>query len=145
MEPAVFFAIIVIIIIDNISKLTYNNTNKYNNIFISIFADRNGGLIMVLDTLIPISQFNKGQAAKIFDELTTKKEMVVLKNNQPSAVLLSPDEYKRLMEIEEDYNLLLEANTRLLSNQKLHSEDEVMKKFNITQEELDEMEDVEIE
>lgn len=100
---------------------------------------------MVLDTLIPISQFNKGQAAKIFDELTVKKEMVVLKNNQPSAVLLSPDEYKRLMEIEEDYNLLLEANTRLLSNQKLHSEDEVMKKFNITQEELDEMEDVEIE
>ena len=67
---------------------------------------------MVLDTLIPISQFNKGQAAKIFDE---------------------------------DYNLLVEANTRLLSNQKLHSEDEVMKKFNITQEELDEMEDVEIE
>lgn len=100
---------------------------------------------MVLDTLIPISQFNKGQAAKIFDELTIKKEMVVLKNNQPSAILLSPDEYKRLMEIEEDYNLLLEANTRLLSNQKLHSEDEVMKKFNITQEELDEMEDVEIE
>lgn len=100
---------------------------------------------MVLDTLIPISQFNKGQAAKIFDELTVKKEMVVLKNNQPSAVLLSPDEYKRLMEIEEDYNLLVEANTRLLSNQKLHSEDEVMKKFNITQEELDEMEDVEIE
>ena len=68
-----------------------------------------------------------------------------MKNNQPSAVLLSPDEYKRLMEIEEDYNLLLEANTRLLSNQKLHSEDEVMKKFNITQEELDEMEDVVIE
>lgn len=132
-------------IIDNISKLTYNNTNKFNNIFISIFVDRNGGLIMVLDTLIPISQFNKGQAAKIFDELTVKKEMVVLKNNQPSAVLLSPDEYKRLMEIEEDYNLLVEANTRLLSNQKLHSEDEVMKKFNITQEELDEMEDVEIE
>ena len=49
------------------------------------------------------------------------------------------------MEIEEEYNLLLEANTRLLSNQKLHSEDEVMKKFNITQEELDKMEDVEIE
>ena len=130
-------------IIDNISKLAYNNTNKFNNKFISLFADRNGGLIMVLDTLIPISQFNKGQAAKIFDELTTKKEMVVLKNNQPSAVLLSPDEYKRLME--EDYNLLLEANTRLLSDQRLHSEEEVMKKFNITQEDLDEMEDVEIE
>lgn len=100
---------------------------------------------MILDTLVPISKFNKGQAAQIFDELSTKKEMVVLKNNQPSAVLLSPDEYRRLMEIEEDYNLLLEANNRLSSNQRLHSEVEVLEKFNITQEDLDGMEDIEIE
>ena len=34
-----------------------------------------------------------------------------------SAVILSPEEYARLAEIEEDYTLLLEANRRLEENQ----------------------------
>lgn len=67
----------------------------------------------ILQSLVPISQFNKGQAAKIFDRLYTEKELIVLKNNQPSAIILSPDEYTRLTEIEENYMLLLEANRRL--------------------------------
>lgn len=62
-----------------------------------------------LQSLVPISQFNKGQAAKIFDRLHSEKELIVLKNNQPSAVILSPEEYTRLTEIEENYFLLLEA------------------------------------
>lgn len=66
-----------------------------------------------LQSLVPISQFNKGQAAKIFDRLHSEKELIVLKNNQPSAVILSPEEYTRLTEIEEDYFLLLEANRRM--------------------------------
>ena len=69
-----------------------------------------------LHNLIPISQFNEGKAAQIFDRLRTEKELVVLKNNQPSAVILSPEEYTRLAEIEEDYRLLLEANSRLIEN-----------------------------
>ena len=60
-----------------------------------------------LTRLIPISQFNKGQASKIFDRLRSEPELIVLKNNQPSAVILAPDEYIRLTEIEEDYNLLI--------------------------------------
>ena len=64
----------------------------------------------ILQSLVPISQFNKGKAAQIFDRLRTEKELIVLKNNQPSAVILSPEEYTRLTEIEEDYMLLLEAN-----------------------------------
>ena len=66
-----------------------------------------------LQSLVPISQFNKGQAAKIFDRLHSEKELIVLKNNQPSAVILSLEEYTRLTEIEEDYFLLLEANRRI--------------------------------
>ena len=38
---------------------------------------------------------------------------MVLKNNQPAAVILSPAEYQRLSEIEEDYLLLREAMERL--------------------------------
>ena len=70
----------------------------------------------ILHSLVPISQFNKGKAAQIFDRLRTEKELVVLKNNQPSAVILSPEEYTRLTEIEEDYMLLIEANSRLEAN-----------------------------
>ena len=69
-----------------------------------------------LQSLVPISQFNKGQAAKIFDRLRSEKELIVLKNNQPSAIILSPEEYTRLTEIEEDYFLLLEANKWELSH-----------------------------
>jgi len=60
----------------------------------------------ILQCLIPISQFNKGQASKIFDRLHDEKELIVLKNNQPSAVILSPEEYTRLTEIEEDYYVM---------------------------------------
>ncbi len=70
----------------------------------------------LLQSLVPISQFNKGQASKIFDRLRSEKELIVLKNNQPSAIILSPEEYTRLTEIEEDYFLLLEANKRIEAN-----------------------------
>ena len=100
-----------------------------------------------LQSLVPISQFNKGQAAKIFDRLHSEKELIVLKNNQPSAVILSPEEYTRLTEIEEDYFLLLEANRRIEENgdKKTVSLDSVMDHLGISKEELLESEDVDIE
>lgn len=94
-----------------------------------------------LQSLIPVSQFNKGQAAKIFDRLRSEKELIVLKNNQPSAVILSPEEYMRLMEIEEDYFLLLEANKRLEDNgtKTVLSMEAVMKDLEISEDELSDM------
>lgn len=99
----------------------------------------------LLHSLIPISQFNKGQAAKIFDRLRSEKELIVLKNNQPSAVILSPEEYSRLTEIEEDYYLLLEANRRLEENQTKVSMESVMENLGIDEADLVDMEDIEIE
>ena len=101
----------------------------------------------LLQSLIPISQFNKGQAAKIFDRLHSEKELIVLKNNQPSAIILSPEEYIRLTEIEEDYLLLLEANKRMEDNRnnKTISFDSVMDNLGISEDELSDMEDVVIE
>ena len=100
-----------------------------------------------LQSLIPISQFNKGQAAKIFDRLRSEKELIVLKNNQPSAIILSPEEYKRLTEIEEEYFLLLEANKRMEENgdKKTVSFDSVMSNLGISEDELLDTEDVDIE
>lgn len=101
----------------------------------------------LLQSLVPISQFNKGQAAKIFDRLHSERELIVLKNNQPSAVILSPEEYTRLTEIEEDYFLLLEANKRMEDNgnNKTISFDSVMSDLGISEEELLDTEDVDIE
>ena len=101
----------------------------------------------ILQSLVPISQFNKGQAAKIFDRLHSENELIVLKNNQPLAIILSPEEYTRLTEIEEDYYLLLEANRRLEAdgNNKTVSLDTVMNELGISEDELLDAEDVDIE
>ena len=101
----------------------------------------------LLQSLVPISQFNKGQAAKIFDRLRSERELIVLKNNQPSAIILSPEEYTRLTEIEEDYFLLLEANKRMEDNgnNKTLSFDSVMSNLGISEDELLDTEDVDIE
>lgn len=74
-------------------------------------------------------------------------ELIVLKNNQPSAIILSPEEYTRLTEIEEDYFLLLEANKRMEENgnHKTISFHSVMSDLGIHEDELLEAEDVDIE
>lgn len=104
-------------------------------------------MAIAADLLVPISQFNKGQAAKIFDRLRSERELIVLKNNQPSAIILSPEEYKRLTEIEEDYFLLLEANKRMEDNvnKTTISFDSMMSNLGISEAELSEAGDVDIE
>ena len=89
----------------------------------------------------------KVRQAKIFDRLHSEKELIVLKNNQPSAVILSLEEYTRLTEIEEDYFLLLEANRRIEENgdKKTVSLDSVMDHLGISKEELLDAEDADIE
>lgn len=63
-----------------------------------------------------ISQFNEGNAIQIFNQLCTDRGVVVLKNGQPIAVVLSPEEYTRPVETEEDYKLTVEVNRRLEEN-----------------------------
>ena len=100
----------------------------------------------VLNCLVPITQFNRGQAARIFDRLHAESQLVVLKNNQPAAIILSPAEYQRLSEIEEDYLLLREAMDRLASGDASATPmDDVMKELGITEAELAAAEDAVIE
>ena len=53
----------------------------------------------LLNNLVSVTMFNQGQASKIFNRLHDEKQIVVLKNNVPTAVLLSPDEYDRLLSL----------------------------------------------
>ena len=96
----------------------------------------------ILNSLVPITQFNRGQASRIFDRLRQESRLVVLKNNQPAAVILSPEEYYRLSEIEEDYLLLIEATERLANNkQSTTSMEKLLAELDITAQEIDEADD----
>ena len=55
----------------------------------------------LLNNLVSVTMFNQGQASKIFNRLHDEKQIVVLKNNVPTAILLSPDEYDRLLNLAE--------------------------------------------
>lgn len=101
----------------------------------------------VLDRLVPITQFNRGQASRIFDRLNTESQLIVLKNNQPAAVILSPTEFSRLSEIEEDYELLLEAVERLAgsASAQAYSMKEVLSELGISDADLAEAGDVAVE
>ncbi|MCH5350112.1 MAG: type II toxin-antitoxin system Phd/YefM family antitoxin [Oscillospiraceae bacterium] len=100
-----------------------------------------------INSLVSITQFNKGQASRIFDRLSTEKQLIVLKNNIPSAVIISPEEYIRLSEIAEDYYLLTEAQTRLKNNEgkKGMSFEDVMHSLGISEDDIENAEDLDTE
>ena len=93
----------------------------------------------MINSLVPITLFNRGQASKIFDRLKSERQLIVLKNNQTSAIILSPEEYERLSEIEENYMLLTEAQKRLdaYGNEPGIPESTVLEHLGITQSEVD--------
>lgn len=101
----------------------------------------------MLQNLVSITQFNHGQASRIFDRVHSQRQLIVLKNNQPSAIILSPEEYSRLTEIEEYYFLLLEASERLAANGDTPSIplQTVLSNLGITKEELENADEVIIE
>jgi prevent-host-death family protein len=69
------------------------------------------------EKLVPISDFSQGKAGKIFNDVAeNNSEYIVLKNNQPTAVLLSVSEYKETQEKLSKIEQFLEniENIRLL-------------------------------
>lgn len=96
---------------------------------------------------VSISLFNKGQAGKIFEEVKKTGTKVVMKNNNPECVLLAIEEYLEFMEEVENARLLAKALERL-EESKLEdaiSQEEILKQFNISQEDLKDFDKVEIE
>ena len=69
------------------------------------------------EKLVPISDFSQGKAGKIYSDVAeNNSEYIVLKNNQPTAVLLSINEYKALQDKIEMMERFLEKieNMKLL-------------------------------
>ncbi len=100
----------------------------------------------VSSRIVPITRFNRGEASKIFDEVSAVGTKVVLKNNTPAGYILSPAEFDRLTEIAENYELLMEAQERLASGTgKTLTESDMMNELGITEEELADSSEEEIE
>lgn len=70
-----------------------------------------------LRSTVPISMFNRGLAGKIFEEVKQHGSKVVMKNNAPECVLLSPEEYLRLVDEVNDARLAMIAAARMQSFQ----------------------------
>lgn len=52
-------------------------------------------------------------ACKTLSRVGNNNPIVVMRNNKPAAGVISPDEYRRLTEAEEDFALYLEAEERM--------------------------------
>lgn len=77
----------------------------------------NATLLDLTERLVPISDFSQGKAGKIFSDVAeNNNEYIILKNNQPTAVLLSIKEYREIQEKSAQLEELLEKieNIRLL-------------------------------
>ncbi len=59
----------------------------------------NPDILALTERLVSISDFSQGKAGKIFNDVAENdKEYIVLKNNQPIALLLSIKEYRKIQE-----------------------------------------------
>ena len=61
---------------------------------------------------------------------------IVVKNNKPACILLSPEQYETLMEMLSDNILCEEAEKRMASSQKTYTHAEVMRELGITEDML---------
>lgn len=100
----------------------------------------------VMKSIVPITRFNKGEANRIFDEVESSGTKIVMKNNRPACVLMSPGKYEALMEMLSDYIMQEEAEERMAhyDPHETVSQEEMMESLGLTQSDLDNV-DVEIE
>ena len=96
---------------------------------------------------VSISLFNRGLAGKIFEDVKQSGAKVVMKNNAAECVLLSPQEYVKLMDAIEDARLLSVATERMqnFDSSDLVEGEKLYKDLNITAEDLDAIGEVDFE
>ena len=104
-------------------------------------------VISAITNTVPITQFNRGYAGKIFEEVKRSGAKVVMKNNAAECILLSPDEYVKIMDELNDMRLLAIANQRILNSDSATwiSDEEMNKRLGMSEEDLKGFDEVEIE
>ena len=104
-------------------------------------------VMSAIENTISISLFNRGLAGKIFSDVRRTGAKVVMKNNAPECVLLSPEEYVQLMDAVNDAKLLSLAAQRLeqYTPGSAVSSEEVNRHFGVTEADLADYHEVEFE
>lgn len=115
----------------------------------------NSTLLDLTERLVPISDFSQGKAGKIFNDVAeNNNEYIILKNNQPTAVLLSVKEYRdtqaKLEKLEKIFEKLENIRLLKLAENRVNDNSIPFESFvaeqGISMEELEELaESVEIE
>ena len=103
-------------------------------------------VMSVMKSIVPITRFNKGEANRIFDEVEATGTKIVMKNNRPACILMSPSQYENLMEMLSDYIMREEAEHRMAEYDPAKSltQEEMLKELGVAAADLDDI-DVEIE
>ena len=98
-------------------------------------------------TSFPSAISHGERLSQAFEKAQGSTPVIVTKNNTPTAVIISPEEYKRLAEVEENLYLLGLAIERLDANEgkKRLTEKEVMEHLGITEEDIENADEVEFE
>ncbi len=104
-------------------------------------------VLNAITSTIPISLFNRGLAGKIFEEVKQCGAKVVMKNNTAECVLLSPNEYIRLMNEVNDARLLAIATERMshYDSSTIISDDKINRRLGITEKDLADYDEVELD
>ena len=104
-------------------------------------------VVSAITNTVPITQFNRGLAGKIFEDVKRSGAKVVMKNNAAECVLLSPEEYVRLMDEVNDARLLAVATERMAhyDPSALISEEEMNRSLGVTAADLADFDEVDIE
>jgi PHD/YefM family antitoxin component YafN of YafNO toxin-antitoxin module len=99
-----------------------------------------------LNHIVPITRFNRGEANKIFEEVRATGCKIVLKNNEPTCVLITPERFQKMVDMMEDQYLLALAEEReKLDTGKRYSFEEILADDGLTLADIEAMEDVELE
>lgn len=66
-----------------------------------------------IEKLVPISDFSKGKTSKIFNDVEENdSEYIIIRNNQPTAVLVSVRNYEEMQKAKRNAEYLAELERR---------------------------------
>lgn len=104
-------------------------------------------ILGALKNTVSISLFNKGQASKIFDSVRKTGIKIVMKNNKPECVLISPEDYVKMIDQLNDAKLLMLANERMakVNPEKMMTQKEFDEKYGIMESDFQGFDEVEFE
>jgi len=109
-----------------------------------VMQKRHSNLRDIVNHIISVSDLGRGKASKVIKNIESDNESyIIVKNNKPKAVIVSVDEYNRMVDSLEKMELLLLASKRIKTNKQSEylAYEDVLAEFHITAEEIETLQD----